>query len=158
MAAAKDFYKILGVGDKATDDEIKKSYRNLAKQYHPDANPDDPSAAERFKGISEAYSVLSDADQRKKYDTMRRYGAFGAGPGGFSARRGGGGATQGEDAGDTHRPAYQFSGQGGRTGGATGGGRFADCGDGRRGRGSGASGEVFPDLRDAAELPADAEH
>lgn len=91
MAAAKDFYKILGVGDKATDDEIKKSYRNLAKQYHPDANPNNAGAAERFKEISEAYSVLSDADQRKKYDTMRRFGGFGAGPGGFSARRGGGG-------------------------------------------------------------------
>ena len=95
MAAAKDYYKIIGVGDKATDDEIKKSYRTLAKQYHPDANPNNPSASERFKEISEAYSVLSDVEQRKKYDTMRRLGAFGGG--GFSTRRGGagGGATSG---------------------------------------------------------------
>ncbi len=92
MTGAKDYYKILGVADKASEDEIKKSYRRLAKQYHPDANPNDHSAAERFKEISEAYSVLSDSAQRKKYDNMRRFGAFSGG--GFSTRSPGGGTSQ----------------------------------------------------------------
>ena len=74
--AAKDFYQVLGVPDSASQDEIKKAYRKLAKQYHPDANPNNASAAERFKEISEAHSVLSDADKRKQYDQMRRLGAF----------------------------------------------------------------------------------
>jgi molecular chaperone DnaJ len=75
----RDFYEVLGVSDKATSDEIKKSYRKLAKQHHPDANPNSPQAADRFKEIGEAYSVLSDADKRKQYDNMRRLGAFGVG-------------------------------------------------------------------------------
>ncbi|MBD0318799.1 MAG: J domain-containing protein [Gemmatimonadetes bacterium] len=82
----KDFYRILGVADNATPDEIKKSYRKLAKQYHPDANPNDAAAAERFKEISEAYSVLSDDAKRKQYDQMRKFGGlggFGGGGGGF---------------------------------------------------------------------------
>lgn len=87
MPATKDYYRILGVGDKAGADEIKRAYRRLAKKYHPDANPNDPSAAERFKEVSEAHAVLSDAEKRKQYDLMRKYGAFG-GPGG------GRGATQ----------------------------------------------------------------
>src|SRR5690606_36712118 len=86
-AATKDFYRTLGVAENASADEIKKAYRKLAKQYHPDANPNDEAAAERFKEISEAYSVLSDAEKRKQYDQMRKYGAFsgfgGAGRGGF---------------------------------------------------------------------------
>lgn len=77
MATGKNFYKILGVSEKAEPDEIKKAYRKLAKKYHPDANRDDPQAAERFKEVGEAYAVLSDAKKRKQYDQMRRFGGLG---------------------------------------------------------------------------------
>jgi molecular chaperone DnaJ len=78
---SKDFYQVLGVEEKASQDEIKKAYRKLAKKHHPDANPGNGAAAERFKGIGEAYSVLSDPAKRKQYDQMRRFGAFGLGRG-----------------------------------------------------------------------------
>ena len=68
----KDYYQILGVGKNADEKEIKKAYRRLARQYHPDVNPGDKAAEQRFKEISEAYTVLSDPDKRKKYD---RFGA-----------------------------------------------------------------------------------
>ena len=86
-AAKKDFYELLGVSDKASAEEIKKAYRKLAKQYHPDANPGNSGAAERFKEIGEAYSVLSDDAKRKQYDQMRRLGAFGFGRGGPGSPR-----------------------------------------------------------------------
>ncbi len=100
---AKDFYQVLGVPDTATADEIKKAYRRLAKQYHPDANPNNPQAAERFKGISEAHGVLSDAEKRKQYDQMRRLGAFDSG--GF--RRGGAGSRAGQGGG-SGAPEQEF--------------------------------------------------
>jgi molecular chaperone DnaJ len=82
----KDFYKALGVAKDAEAPDIKKAYRKLARQFHPDANPDDAAAEERFKEVSEAYSVLSDPEQRKQYDgiqAMRGGGArFSAGSGG----------------------------------------------------------------------------
>ncbi|MDQ8153504.1 MAG: J domain-containing protein [Gemmatimonadota bacterium] len=90
MAQGKDFYAVIGVSEKATPDEIKKQYRRLAKQYHPDSNKGEPKAAERFKEISEAYNVLGDAKKRAQYDEMRRLGAFGD-----FARRPGGGPTGG---------------------------------------------------------------
>jgi molecular chaperone DnaJ len=80
-APGKDFYQVLGVAEKASQDEIKKAYRKLAKKHHPDANPNDASAAERFKEIGEAYSVLSDPDKRKQYDQMRKLGGLGFGRG-----------------------------------------------------------------------------
>ena len=103
MAQTKDFYATLGVSSSASQDEIKKAYRKLAKKFHPDANASDVKAGERFKEISEANNVLSDPAKRKQYDEMRRLGAFdGGGFGGFgggarSARGAGargGGATQ----------------------------------------------------------------
>src|SRR5436305_617751 len=77
MAQNKDFYAVLGVSASATQDEIKKQYRKLAARYHPDKNPNDAKAADRFKEISEAYQVLGDPERRKQYDQMRQLGAFG---------------------------------------------------------------------------------
>ncbi|HJR52269.1 MAG TPA: molecular chaperone DnaJ [Gemmatimonadota bacterium] len=79
--AAKDYYQVLGVPQDADADTIKKAYRKLARKYHPDVNAGDSSAEERFKSISEAYRVVSDPEQRKRYDAMRSAGA-GAGFGG----------------------------------------------------------------------------
>src|SRR4026208_2342230 len=64
----KNYYKILGVAKTASSDEIKKACRKLARKYHPDVNPGDKSAEERFKEVSEAYEVLSDRDKRARYD------------------------------------------------------------------------------------------
>ena len=73
----KDFYKVLGVSKKASQDEIKKAYRKLAQELHPDRNPDNNKAASRFKEVSEAYSVIGNADKRKEYDEVREMYAGG---------------------------------------------------------------------------------
>lgn len=81
----KDFYKILGVSKDVSEAELKKVYRKLARQYHPDSNPGDAKAETKFKEISEAFSVLSDPEQRREYDQIRAMGSgarFAGGPGG----------------------------------------------------------------------------
>ena len=127
MAQTKDYYAVLGMPASATQDEIKKQYRKLAAKHHPDKNPNDPKAAERFKEISEAYQVLGDADKRKQYDEMRRLGAFG-GFGGSGARRPGG---------PQPGPGAPFGGPGGAQSF-----RFEDLGD----VGIGGLGDLFSSM------------
>lgn len=92
MASKRDYYEILGIGKHASQDEIRKAHRKLVRQHHPDANPNNPSASDKFKEAQEAYDVLSDAEKRKQYDALG-HAAFdprmaagqpgtGAGPGG----------------------------------------------------------------------------
>lgn len=101
MAEKRDYYEVLGVSKTATEAEIKKAYRQVAKKYHPDTNPDNPEAEQKFKEASEAYEVLSDSDKRAKYDQFG-HAAFdqggGSGPGGFGGF--GGFEFTGQDMGD----------------------------------------------------------
>src|SRR5262245_63412409 len=78
----KDYYKTLGVSESASQKEITKAYRKLARQNHPDANPGDAAAEERFKEISAAYDVVGDEARRKEYDEVRRLGPMAGGMGG----------------------------------------------------------------------------
>ncbi len=117
MAASKDYYEILGVQRGASQEEIKKAYRKLAVQYHPDKNPDDSEAEAKFKEIAEAYAVLSDPQKRQQYD---RFGTVGAGAGGQGF---GGFGASGFDIADALRQFMEegfgfgdiFGGGGGRT-------------------------------------------
>ena len=88
MADKRDYYEVLGLQKGATDDEIKKAFRKLAMKYHPDKNPGDKEAEEKFKEINEAYAVLSDPEQKSKYD---RYGHAGVDPNAFQGFEGFGG-------------------------------------------------------------------
>ncbi|MBR6507856.1 MAG: molecular chaperone DnaJ [Clostridia bacterium] len=101
MAEKRDYYEVLGVDKSASDADIKKAYRNLAKKYHPDANPGDATAEAKFKEINEAYSVLSDSETKARYD---QYGHAGTDPnfgaGGFGGGFGGFGGGFGGDAFD----------------------------------------------------------
>ena len=110
----KDYYEVLGVSKDASDAEIKKAYRKLARANHPDANPDDSNAERRFKEVGEAYAVLGDPEKRVEYDEIRRLGAAG------------------------------FAGAGGRPGGFTGTGDMGDLGDLLGHLFGGAAGGGFP--------------
>ncbi|MCE1244580.1 molecular chaperone DnaJ [Oryzomicrobium sp.] len=107
----RDFYEILGVNRDASDDEIKKAYRKLAMKHHPDRNPDDKSAEEKFKEAKEAYEILSDAQKRAAYD---QYGHAGVDP---QAGMGGGGAGFGGGFGDAFGGIFDEIFGGGRGGG-----------------------------------------
>jgi curved DNA-binding protein len=140
---ARDYYQVLGVSKDADDKTIKKAFRKLAKQYHPDANPDNPDAEQHFKEINEAYETLSDGEKRKAYDRfgadyakyqaagvnpddMPNYGGFGANPGytryssngndfefNFSGSPGAGGGSPFEDIFDSIFGGFGRRGQGG---------------------------------------------
>ena len=85
----KDYYKVLGVDENISEKELTKAYRKLARQLHPDANPGDSAAEERFKEVSAAYDVLGDSKKRAEYDEARRLGPMGGGfPGDFSGGMG----------------------------------------------------------------------
>ncbi|RSN59111.1 molecular chaperone DnaJ [Amycolatopsis sp. WAC 04182] len=115
----KDFYRELGVSSDATADEIKKAYRKLAKENHPDANAGNAEAEKKFKAVSEAYGVLSDTSKRKEYDEARRlFGSGGPGGFGFPGAGGGGG---GFDVGDIFGQAGQQQGGFGGLGDILGG-------------------------------------
>ncbi len=124
MASKKDYYEVLGAGENASGEEIKKRYRELAKKYHPDANPNNKAAEEKFKELSEAYYVLNDPKKRQEYNAYKKAGftqGFGSGAGaqGFQGAQGfdfdeilrafrtGGGAQQGRSGG---RAQFHFGG------------------------------------------------
>src|SRR3712207_5725421 len=87
MANKRDYYEVLGVDKNASEDEIKKAYRKIAIKYHPDRNPGDKEAEEKFKEAAEAYDVLHDAQKRQQYD---QFGFNAPGSGGFGGFSGGG--------------------------------------------------------------------
>lgn len=143
--STKDYYAILGVGESADADEIKKAYRRLAKRYHPDANPDDPGAAERFKEVGEAYAVLSDPEKRARYDQMRKMGPFARFGGGAAGARSGGGGEEPfrfsfDDLGDLGGFGDLFS-------------SIFDFGRRRRPRGDGAASGPRPNVEYTVEIP-----
>ena len=151
----KDYYKILGVEKSATQDEIKKAYRKLAMKFHPDRNPGDKSAEEKFKEITEANEVLSDPEKRKKYDTLganwKQYQHAGTGFDDFFSQYGGSRRSGGT--------TYEFSGDMGDLFGNLGG--FSDFfesffgGGGRRQSRSGFGSQGFQTQQTGIDVEAD---
>lgn len=119
MSTKRDYYEILGVSKSASDADLKKAYRKLALQFHPDKNPDNKEAEEKFKEAAEAYEVLSDADKRARYDRYGHAGVGGAASGGY------GGGMNMEDIFNQFGDIFggSFGGFGGFGGGARGGSR-----------------------------------
>jgi molecular chaperone DnaJ len=148
MAARPDYYKTLGVGKNASDEEIKKAYRKLARQYHPDRNPGNKQAEERFKEVSQAHDILSDADKRKAYDRgTGPLGGFGM-PGGFDPSSFGGGFSD--------ILSNLFGGGGGTTAGGRPGGRTTGPGGRQQQRGRDLETEVtlsFDQAVNGAQVP-----
>ncbi|PSQ60729.1 MAG: molecular chaperone DnaJ, partial [Bacteroidetes bacterium QH_10_64_19] len=130
----RDYYNVLGVDEDASEDEIKKAYRKKAMEYHPDRNPDDPEAEKKFKEASEAYDVLSDPEQRQRYDQFGHAGLGQDGGGGRGARGRGRGFHDVEDIFDAFSDIF---------GGARGAGR----GRGQSGRSDRGRGQPGSDLR-----------
>lgn len=134
----KDYYKILGVSKSATEAEIKKQFRKMAKQYHPDKNADDPKAEKMFKDVNEAYEVLSDKDKRAKYDQFgqnyKQYQQTGGNADDFWRQYGGGGAGG--------RQTYYEGDLGDIFGGGAGGGGFSDFFQNLFGGGGGFGGQA----------------
>jgi molecular chaperone DnaJ len=155
MANKRDFYEVLGVAKNANADEIKKAYRQAAIKFHPDKNPGDKDAEEKFKEAAEAYDVLSNPDKRARYDQFGHEGMSGMGAGGA-----GGGAYGGGAGGFTMEDIFRNFGDifGGHFGGGGGFGGFSDYGDfggqsaGRRvNRGSDLRVKVRLNLKDIAD-------
>jgi molecular chaperone DnaJ len=116
----KDYYRVLGVSDTASQKDIRSAFRKLSRQYHPDANPDDTAAEERFKEVSAAYDVVGDAEKRKEYDEVRKLGPMGGMFGGPGAGGGGAGGFRFEDIGDIGDVLGGLFGRGRRRGGPAG--------------------------------------
>ncbi|MBA4792176.1 MAG: J domain-containing protein [Phenylobacterium sp.] len=154
---ARDPYQELGVSRSASDDEIRKAFRKLAKQHHPDANPGDKAAEEKFKRVSAAFDIVGDPDKRKKYDageidaegheTMRGFGGGGWSPGGFDGGRRGYSRAEtfeGVDLGDIL--GEMFGARGGARGGGGGAGGF---GGGFSAKGADVRAKLEIDLEEA---------
>lgn len=114
MSDKRDYYEVLGVSRDANEADLKKAYRKLAMKYHPDRNPDDKDAEQKFKEINEAYGVLSDKEQKARYDQFGHAGVGGAGSGGFGGGPGGAGFDFGDMFGDIFGDIFGGGGGGRR--------------------------------------------